>query len=94
MSINHETDVLLSIVWMCGKEKELLTKFPELFIADVAENINMEKRGLIMSTGVGSNGKIHMGIKCSINSGIIESFSWTHENDTIALWLQQAIEHV
>ena len=79
---------------MRGKEKEVMNKFRELFIIVVIENTNMEKIGLFMSTGIDGNGKMCMGIKCSMNNDILESSSWTYENGAIELGLQKAIEHM
>ena len=43
MSTNNETDVSLAFSWINRKEKDLMIKFPELFIVDVTENTNVKK---------------------------------------------------
>ena len=47
-----------------------------------------------MSTGIDGNGKTHVNVMCSMSNGMLESFSWTHENSMIELGLVEAIKNM
>ena len=94
MSTNDKTDVLLAFSWINRKEKDLMIKFLELLIVDATENTNMKKRGLFMSTGIDGNGKMCIGVKCSMKNGMLESFSWIYESAMIELGLEESVKNM
>ena len=51
MKINDSQEVLLAFAWVTGDELEFVKKFPEMFMFmfDVTEKTNIEKRGLLIS---------------------------------------------
>ena len=51
------------------------------------KGINLEKRGLFLSTWADGNGEMCIGINCFITNGILESFDLTCEISIINLGL-------
>jgi hypothetical protein len=79
MQINDGQDVLLAFAWTTKKEEELARKFPEVFVMDVTEKTNIEKRGMFIVTGIDGNNKIFIALHCFMPNGYLESYNWIYD---------------
>lgn len=94
MKINDSQDVLLAFAWVTGEELELVRKFPELFMIDVTEKTNKEKRGLVIGTGIDGLGRIFSGIHCFIPNAKEDTFFWIYDVALRELWGEEIISKV
>jgi hypothetical protein len=79
MKINDGQDVLLAFAWTTAKEAEMAKKFPEVFVMDVTEKTNVEKRGTFIVTGIDGNNKIFIALHCFMPNGFMETYDWIYD---------------
>jgi hypothetical protein len=79
LSLHDGQDILLAFAWVTSHEAQMAYKFPELFVMDVTEKTNVEKRGLFVVTGVDGNNKIFVALHCFMPNGLLESYDWIYD---------------
>ena len=96
MKINDSQEVLLAFAWVTGDELEFVKKFPEMFMFmfDVTEKTNIEKRGLLIGTGVDGLGRIFSGIHCFIPNAKEDTFHWMYDVAMKELWGHEIISKI
>lgn len=91
MQINDNQEVLLSIAWVSGEERNMVQKFPEIMTFDVTEKTNIEKRGLFLGVGQDGNGKIFTNLHCFMPNAQASSFNWIYREAIPYLWGTDAV---
>mmetsp|Transcript_15000 Transcript_15000/g.28232 ORF Transcript_15000/g.28232 Transcript_15000/m.28232 type:complete len:809 (-) Transcript_15000:162-2588(-) len=93
MKIKEGQDILLAFAWTTKKEAEMAHKFPEIFMMDVTEKTNIEKRGTFVVTGIDGNNKIFIALHCFMPNGFMETYDWIYDYAFPLLVGEHVIEH-
>lgn len=79
MKVKDGQDILFAFAWTTKKEAEMARKFPEIFVMDVTEKTNIEKRGTFVVTGIDGNNKIFIALHCFMPNGFMETYDWIYD---------------
>ena len=94
MQLSNSQQVLLAFAWVSGEELSMVKRFPEMFMFDVTERTNIEKRGMFLATGIDGLGKIFIGLHCFMPNAQAVSYNWIYKVAIPTLWGNETVECV